>query len=139
MNTGIAVPSSQKYKGAYPHSEPETQALVALTQSMTGLLCSISIHSQGEILYWDCGQTGDVRSATESLASLIRGVNGYALQAEFTAADATYNDWCVLNLGIPSVNIETGTGSCPLPIEQFETIRNQNLNLWDALVKAYNP
>lgn len=138
LRTGVTYPSSQKYKGEAPNSEPETQALMALTQSLEGLLCSISVHSQGEILYWDCGQTGEVRNQTVALVETIRGVNGYRPQDRFVQADASYNDWCVLNLGVPSVNIETGTGSCPLPIEQFEIIRGQNLSLWDALVQAYH-
>ena len=138
VKTGVSYPSSQKYKGEAPNSEPETKALIALTESLSGLVCSVSIHSQGEILYWDCGQTGEIRNKTVALVDAIREVNGYRAQATFEQADASYNDWCVLNLGIPSVNIETGSGSCPLPIEQFEIIRKQNLSLWDALLRLYS-
>ena len=129
LQTGIVHPSSQRYKGSAPNSEPETQALMRLTESMQGLVCSISLHSQGEILYWDCGQTGTVRAQTIRLAEQIHRMNGYRLQQTFEQADASYNDWCCLHLGIPSLNIETGVDACPLPIEQFSTIWEQNQDL----------
>lgn len=137
MKTGIPQPSSQKYKGESPNSEPETQALIALTQSMKGLCASVSIHSQGEIIYWDCGQQGEVREATYKLCRAISEINGYEPFLTFETPDATYNDWCALELGVPSVNIETGVDKCPLPIGQFDTIWNQNLELWKTVIKLY--
>lgn len=138
MRTGIAAPSAQKYKGETPNSEPETQALARLTTELPGLLASVSIHSQGEIIYWDCGQEGDLRSATRRLALEVAKVSGYGLYGKFETPDATYNDWCTLNLGVPSINVETGVDKCPLPIEQFETIWAQNVKLWETVIKIYN-
>jgi g-D-glutamyl-meso-diaminopimelate peptidase len=137
VKTGVTYPSSQKYKGETPNSEPETKALMELTQSLDGLLCTVSLHAQGEILYWDCGQSGDIRDRTLQLVGAIQAVNGYRAQSEFTQADASYNDWCVLKLGVPSVNVEIGVGACPLPIEQFFGVYEQNLTLWEALLNLY--
>jgi len=55
-------PSMESYKGPSANSEPETKALIDLTEQLTGLTCTVTYHSQGEIIYWDCGQTGAVRS-----------------------------------------------------------------------------
>lgn len=137
MRTGISAPSSQKYKGDRPNSEPETAALCFLTMSMPGLMCALSIHSQGEIIYWDCGQTGELRNATRNLALAVAKISGYSLYGKFETPDATYNDWCTLNLGVPSINIETGVDKCPLPIEQYATIRSQTARLWETVVDFY--
>ena len=134
MKAGPSYLSSQKYKGELPASEPETAALVELLSALRNPVAVISFHSQGELLYWDCGQTGSLREKNRALAERIAEVNGYELQTTFENPDATFDDWCALEKGIPSVNIETGTGSCPLPIEQFETIWEQNYRLWRVLV-----
>lgn len=138
MKTGVVQPSAQKYKGDAPCSEPESQALARITEELDGLVCAVSIHSQGEIIYWDCGQEGELRTKTRALCEAAQAVNGYLPYKEFINPDATYNDWCTLELGIPSINIETGVDKCPLPIEQFETIWNQNIGLWRALAELYN-
>ena len=139
VKTGINLPSAQKYKGSSENSEPETMAMVELTKQMKNLVCSVSVHSQGELIYWDCGQTGEVRASTGKLAELAQSLNGYRLYDDFTAPDATYNDWCVLQLGVPSVNIETGTGKCPLPISQLDSIWNKNFLLWFEIAKQMKP
>ena len=72
------------------------------------------------------------------LAVLVNKMNRYPLYTTFTVLDASFNDWCVLELGVPSVNIETGTGSCPLPIEQFEPIFTQNKELFERLLHEYS-
>jgi len=92
MNTGVSSPSSEKYKGATPDSEPETKALIELTKSLKGLEFTVSIHSQGEIIYWDCGQRGELRERTQALTEKISALNGYAPYNSFTNPDATYND-----------------------------------------------
>jgi g-D-glutamyl-meso-diaminopimelate peptidase len=138
LDTERGRPSAQKFKGYLPNSENETKSLISLTDELDGLACAVSIHSQGEIIYWDCGQKGEIRAKTVELAVLANKMNGYPLHTSFTAPDASYNDWCVLELGIPSINIETGTDSCPLPIEQFETIWDQNKELLSALVTKYS-
>ena len=138
LDTERGHPSAQKFKGYSPNSENETKALVSLTEELDGLACSVSIHSQGEIIFWDCGQKGEIRAKTVELAVLANKMNRYPLHTSFTAPDASYNDWCVLELGIPSINIETGTDSCPLPIEQFETIWAQNKELLSSLVTKYS-
>ena len=133
-----SYPSLLAYKGSSPNSEPETQALINLTSSMDSLVCSVSYHSQGEIIYWDSGQTGELRNQTLHLAQAASALSGYELQQTFTAPDGTYNDWSMLCRGIPSIILETGVGNCPLPHEQFDTILEQNLLMWKQIAQAIN-
>ena len=130
-----SYPSLLAYKGPSANSEPETRALMALTESLEGLICSVSYHSQGEIIYWDSGQEGDVRRRSEVLTELAATLTGYKKQDTFTAPDGTYNDWSMLNCGIPSIILETGLGDCPLPHEQLSTILSQNLLLWHRIAE----
>lgn len=134
MRTGVGQPSSQAYKGKSAGSEPETQAVISLVRELSNPVCVISIHSQGEILYWNCGQSGELLARNERLKEVLVGLTGYRSQSSFESPDATLDDWAALERGIPSVTIETGTGSCPLPIEQFAAIWEQTRNLWRCLV-----
>ena len=55
-----AGPAYAFYRGENPESEPETQALVKLTNDF-GPDSTISYHSRGEYVYWYFGQTGSRR------------------------------------------------------------------------------
>ena len=130
-------PSNQLYKGPSPNSEPETKALISLTQSLENLVCVVSYHSQGEVIYWDCGQKGKLREDTLKLAEAAVSLNNYKTHNSFTAPDATFDDWCVLNLGVPAINIETGLGVCPLNISEFEKIWNGNYLMWAKIAEIF--
>jgi g-D-glutamyl-meso-diaminopimelate peptidase len=133
MTTGIGHPSSQKYKGPSAASAAETETLMRLLGELSSPICQVSLHSQGEILYWDCGQTGDLRRKNLALAEALAKMTGYRTVNTFSSPDATLEDYAALKLGIPSVNIETGTGSCPLPHEQFEVIYGKTEKLFWTL------
>lgn len=133
MTTGIGHPSSQKYKGSSAASAVETQTLMRLLEELSSPICQVSLHSQGEILYWDCGQTGELRKKNLALAEALAQMTGYRTVNTFSSPDATLEDYAALKLGIPSVNIETGTGSCPLPFEQFETVYGKTERLFWVL------
>ncbi len=137
MKTGIGHPSSQKYKGPSAGSEPETQAVMKLLQELSAPACVISLHSQGEILYWDCGQEGSVREENQKLAEKLSQLTGYAPVNRFTNPDATLDDWATLEQGVPAVTVETGKGSVPLPREQFDEIWNRTKDLWKVLAEQY--
>jgi g-D-glutamyl-meso-diaminopimelate peptidase len=134
MSTGIPHPSSQKYKGPSAGSEPETQAMMRLMEELKHLEAVVSLHSQGEILYWDCGQTGELRRENGALVEKLAAMTGYRPVDTFTHPDATLDDWAALELGIPSVNVEVGKGNVVLPHDQFEGIWNRTKELWRVLL-----
>jgi g-D-glutamyl-meso-diaminopimelate peptidase len=129
VNTGMPRPSHKNYKGTAAESEPETRAMVELTESIPNIQAVLCIHSQGEVLYWDCGQTGALREDTRDFAEAIGFENGYRVIYE-QHNDASYSDWCALNRGLIAVTVETGVDACPLPISQFPQIWNDNFDLF---------
>ena len=100
-------------------------------------ILSLAIHSQGEILYFDCGQD-DIHPSLK-LAYEVRNVTGYAIKYE-TRRDAAFDDWCIKELGIPSVTVETGKSDTlgVLSISQFEKIWKDNRDLWLHMLKKYS-
>ena len=134
MRTGIGQPSAQAYKGPAAASEPETRAMMALIETLSNPVCVVSIHSQGEILYWNCGQEGELLKKNEALRDRVVELTGYRPQDTFSHPDATLDDWAALQRGIPSLNMETGKGSCPLPVSQFGTIWEQTKDLFVTLL-----
>ena len=117
-------------RGESPLSEPESKAMAEYVNGLSNPVCSLAIHSRGEVVFYDCGQED---SADElKLAALVSGVNRYRVDHS-TRSVAAFDDWCVINKNIPSVTVETGVSSCPLPIEEFEKIWKDNKDLWAAV------
>lgn len=129
------LPSMQNFKGYTPGSEPETRALMQLTASLSAPVASVCVHSQGEVVYWNCGQTGTLREDSAALAQLACDMTGYRYIAEENH-DASYSDYCVLNCGIPAVTVEIGNGkgSSLIPASQIPEILLKNRFLWTVSV-----
>jgi len=130
-------PCFKNYKGESPLSEPEAKAMVDYARALKNPILSLAIHSQGEILYFDCGQD-DIHPSLK-LAYEVRNVTGYAIKYE-TRRDAAFDDWCIKELGIPSVTVETGKSDTlgVLSISQFEKIWKDNRDLWLHMLKKYS-
>ena len=128
VDTGIDRPSHKNYKGRYAASEPETQALAQLVNGLSNVRAVLCIHSQGEVLYWNCGQEGDLRAETLRFTEMLAARTGYEIRPEENR-DASFSDWCALEKGLIAVTVETGVGTCPLDISQFSTIWADNFDL----------
>lgn len=126
---GERVPCHKNHKGPSAASEPETRALVALTERLDDLAAVLCIHSQGEVLYWDCGQPAPLYEETLAFTRAIAAKNGYAVIEEQNN-DASFSDWCALEKGLIAVTVETGLGTCPLYIDKLEAIWFDNFELW---------
>ena len=135
MDTGIDRPSHKNYKGGAAASEPETKALAALVNSLSNVRAVLCIHSQGEVLYWNCGQEGALRSETLAFTQMLASRTGYEIRPEQNN-DASFSDWCALEKGLIAVTVETGLGLCPLDLDKFEAIWFDNYDLL-ALSAAY--
>lgn len=117
-------------RGEAPLSEPESRAMADYVKGLSNPVCSIAVHSRGEVIYFDCGQENTVPSL--ELAQLVSGTNGYSVSYNDRSV-AAFDDWCIIKSDIPSVTVETGVSSCPLPIKEFEKIWNDNRDLWAAV------
>lgn len=124
---GIHGPGPTRYGGTAPESEPETQALMALTRSLHPARV-IAYHSQGEVIYDDF--QGYRPKGTAQLSQLFCSVSGYTVDAvRGIAAARGYKDWFIQEFDRPGFTVEVGRGLNPLPIFQFDAIFRQNLEI----------
>lgn len=126
--TSAQGPSSSAYKGTAPLSEPESQALAALGNAYPWT-ATISYHSMGNILYWDV-EGNRVREASQALALQISQVTGYPLNGSL--GKGGFKDWMQSRQEnpVPGVTIEVGSVACPLPLEEFDAVWQQNRAVW---------
>lgn len=117
----VGQPSFRNYKGDTPLSEPESRAMADYVESLSDPVLSLAIHSQGEVLYFDCGQKNIHPSL--NLAKRVSELTNYKIIYD-TKHDAAFDDWCIINKDIPSVTVETGEYSVdePIPLTEFDSI-----------------
>lgn len=127
---GAKAPAADKYKGTAPGSEPETQVLMELTESRN-TVAALSYHATGSVLYWDFGQTGELRERCLSFVKTVNQLTGYRIvyAASDKQDEAGYCEWAVGMMGIPEVTIEIGTVAAPLPISEFEGVWKKNMEV----------
>jgi len=119
-------PSSMNYKGTAVECEVESRAIADLTRSIMPDR-TISYHTQGKVIYWYFGETGTYKNEGFNLASIVHNNTGYSISNSWSESDAAgYKDWAVQKLDIPSVTIECGIGTSPVPEEQIESMWARN-------------
>lgn len=115
-------PSYQAHCGSAPFIAAETKALRDYTLS-NSFSATISLHSQGSVLYYNYGKKQPVNDLSRSLALAVQKEIGYTMVKDDGTTGAGYKDWVMDELGIPSLTIETGSIGCPLP-------KRENSNLF---------
>ena len=103
------VPGPTLYSGEYPESEPETKGVATLVRTLDPALV-VSLHSQGEEIY-SYPDTPRQRQVARKLSEMT----GYKLSVPDDTA--SYTGLCdyTASLGIPSLTVEVGKGTNPLP------------------------
>ena len=130
-----SAPSSTFYKGSAPGSEKETQAQMAIVESMSNPLMAVSYHSYGDLVYWQYGQGEPLWSENQALAQNISNMTGQYLAGY--SNEAGFSNWCIIEKGLKSVTVETGTVPAPLPIEQFPELWQEHQYIWAMLATVY--
>ncbi|MGY0374195.1 M14 family zinc carboxypeptidase [Clostridium sp. JNZ J1-5] len=124
---GISGPGPTRYSGPYPESEPETKAVADFTRSHNFRLV-LAYHSQGEVIYWT--YLNIIPPDSRTIGELFSRVSGYELsQTSGITSYAGYKDWFIDKYRRPGFTIEVGRGKNPLPIEQFNKIYNDNIEI----------
>ena len=135
---GTTEPSSARYPGPFAHSENETVALLALEEAVN---CSaqIAYHSEGDLIFWNYGVEGDLYAKDEQLAQVVAATTGYPLESTVTSNQSTSgcSDYFIRELGVPSITIETGTGDCPIGIDQCDGIWRRNAQVLPAVAELF--
>ncbi len=117
---GIFGPSSTRYGGEYPESEPETQALTKLCRT-ENISHALALHTQGEVIYWSYGEIKPRHS--EKIAEVFAAESGYALDYPTGLADGGgFKDWFISAFSRPAFTIEIGRGQNPLPSETLYSL-----------------
>lgn len=120
-------PDAIRYFGKKAGSEKETQALMKFIEKVKPDAV-INLHSMGNVLYWDFNVDGQLYQKQYNLAKKIRSYNHYRMMPKGQSTDGNggFADWLVYKKRIPSVTIETGSVTCPLPHSQYASIYKKN-------------
>ena len=135
---GTTEPSSARYPGPFAHSENETVALLALEEAVN-CFAQIAYHSEGDLIFWNYGVEGDLYAKDEQLAQVVAATTGYPLESTVTSNQSTSgcSDYFIRVLGVPSITIETGTGDCPIGIDQWDGIWSRNAQVLPAVAELF--
>lgn len=134
-NDHLGHASADHYKGIAPECELESKALADLTRQFQ-FDATLSYHTQGEVIYWNFGQEGELKNMSLLLANRVSELTGYRLDGNFQALDtAGYKDWAISKLGIPSLTIEAGHGGNPVDPAQMDAIWRENRDVVPMILK----
>jgi g-D-glutamyl-meso-diaminopimelate peptidase len=115
---GTMGPAPRDYGGPCPLSEPEAMSLARWTSCM-GFDAVLSLHTQGEEIYWN--YRGHEPPGSEMMAERLASAAGYrAVYLE--GSDAGYKDWFIQSFRRPGFTVEAGKGRNPLPVEDSRVI-----------------
>lgn len=122
-----SFPGPTRYGGEYPHSEPETKAVVSLCEKENFDL-ALALHSQGEEIYWD--YKGLQPEDSFEFGSKMAQISGYKLSKPLYAASFRgFKDWFIKRFRKKAYTIEIGRGTNPLPLEDFSYIYSDVLKI----------
>ena len=109
------------YSGTSPESEPETAALCSYLRMLGRVDLLLSLHTQGEEVYYSSG--GQIPRHSEAILWQILDKSGYTpAVAHGSAAFGGLLDFSIRTLGIPAFTIECGKGKNPLPLSDAGAI-----------------
>ena len=118
---GILNGAPTRYSGESPESEPETAALCHLIRFCEPMSGVLTLHTQGEEIYYQSNETSPKRAA--SIARCMANTCGYRLsKAVGSASYGGLTDWCVQALNLPAFTLECGRGVNPLPYTDASAI-----------------
>jgi g-D-glutamyl-meso-diaminopimelate peptidase len=115
---GKTGPSRRDYAGPAPLSEPESKALADLTEREQFDMV-LSIHSQGQEIYWNYRDLEPKESRDWALR--LAAATGYRA-VKLGGSDAGYKDWFIQRFGKPGFTVEVGLGVNPLPMRDYDDI-----------------
>jgi g-D-glutamyl-meso-diaminopimelate peptidase len=126
-NQGFIRPAPRDFVGYSPLTEPESISLYEFTLAHNFSLI-LSYHTQGEVIFWR--YLNFEPEGAENLGKEFEKVSGYILDDTLeTNSFAGYRDWFIENYNRPGYTVETGKGTNPLSIDQFNKIYNDNIGI----------
>ena len=127
MNKTLLGPAPRDFVGSGPLSTSESIALYNFTISHNFRLV-ISYHTQGKVIYWQF--QGNAPEDSQNIVRAFNEVSGYSPEpTPLNSSFAGYKDWFIQDFNKPGFTIESGSGSNPLPITQFDEIYRDNIGI----------
>ena len=124
---GFVSPAPRDFVGASPLSAIESRAVYNFSEKNNFAL-TVSMHTQGEVIYWKYLDYLPPRS--EEIALELSQVSGYSLETTpYASSFAGYKDWFISYYNLPGYTVETGKGQNPLPISELGNIYPANSRL----------
>lgn len=121
LENGIMQGAPTRYSGEYPESEPEVAALCNWIRFHSGLCGILTLHTQGEEIYYR--SNGKCAPRSPAIAKRLSRLSGYRLsEAEGLASFGGLTDWCARGEKIPCFTLECGHGVNPLPLSDHAAI-----------------
>ncbi|OPA81090.1 peptidase M14 [Paenibacillus selenitireducens] len=115
---GKKGPGPRDYSSEAPLTEPEAATLAEFTRAHNFDMV-VSLHSQGEEIYWNYRDYEP--SVSEEIARRFAQASGYR-SVKLSGSDAGYKDWFIQEFRKPGFTIEVGQGRNPLPLQDFREI-----------------
>lgn len=120
IESGFKSPAATRYGGQYPHSEPETRAVVNLLKSRS-FEAVYAFHSQGEEIFYQYGKGTPPKG--DYMAKIFSSLSGYALvQNKGLYSHGGFKDYFIKSFSKPGFTFEIGRGKNPLPQSDLENI-----------------
>lgn len=125
---GFVRPAPRDFVGYGPLTEPESLAIYNFTLAHNFRLI-LAYHTQGRVIFW---RYLDLEpDDAENIAKLFAKASGYTLDdVADTGSFAGYRDWFIDYYGLPGYTVETGQGTNPLPISEFDSIYQDNIGIF---------
>lgn len=122
------TPGPRDYGGERPLSEPEAIAMADLTKKRD-FARVLAFHTQGRVIYWGFENLEPPES--KILVTEFSRVSGYE-PINSAGSYAGYKDWFIQEWRRPGFTVELGSGTNPLPINQFNDIYEEALGIFLA-------
>ncbi len=112
----VFLPAPENYVGTSPASEPETKALMYITERAWPLM-TISYHCKGQEIYWQFHQAEPQLSRDRRFAEVFANRTGYSLVDGDRGSAGGYKDWCIERFKNPAYTFETVADTYQYPID----------------------
>ena len=130
------------YSGKKANSEEETKAIIRLTKQLKAnqqLCAQVNYHAMGNIIFGSySGKNKRIKRETTKIYKIARKETGYRDSAGYVGSSSgDCLDYMLEKIKVPSITIEVGTKTCPVPYHQYNRIFDENKDVLLRIAGLY--
>lgn len=130
------------YSGKKANSEEETKAIIRLAQQLKAdqqLCAQVNYHAMGNIIFGSySGKNKRIKRETAKIYKIARKETGYRDSAGYVGSSSgDCLDYMLEKIKVPSITIEVGTKTCPVPYHQYNRIFDENKDILIRIAGLY--